>query len=53
MTQRGRCTSALPLYSAPSPALARAFRARTTNAPRVRPMKEYEQEDPIPQGDLA
>jgi acyl-CoA thioesterase YciA len=41
-----------PLYSARA-ALLRAFRAKTTNAPRVQSMKEFEQEDPIPQGDLA
>src|SRR5690606_12761055 len=47
----GRCCHIQPLYSAP-PALPRAC-ARTTNAPRVLPMTDYEQEDPIPQGDLA
>src|SRR5690606_1824718 len=48
----GRCRHIQPVYSAPL-ALPRALRVTTTNAPRVLSMKDYEQEDPIPQGDLA
>ena len=50
--QPGRCRHGQSLYSAP-PVLLRAIPRTTTPAPRAYPMKEYEQEDPIPQGDLA